>query len=649
VPGFVFVYSFPLRPVRRNCRTLILLAGLLVWSPSGQGRHHKVRPAQVCSGPRDRLLFNIYASSGLVRSLECDSLVSPKLEEGSIALDAKPVVLKVLLQHRHLQTHRAFCREYDRVATKVDSTLRGGWPSKAQFYRWLSGELVGLPYPDHCRILESMFSGWTVNQLFQIYDGGIDFIPEPDKVRTPAPGIQPVLPTSHAAETLSTRLESVKEALQAPADGRAGAGYRFDVPIESRSFPRSGALGHATDPGNDCAREAEIDNSCDPVKVSQRSWHDARKYVRRNQATLHMRAAELYPPSWRLPQAPMLSQPSWLPDVPIALEDIKLEWEPNPPKSIIVGGEPEARSLLPLRTRRQAFPSYSSAIRYLSPPALFENRPCYRLLDASLSGRTHACLRFGQSCYFDKIDVSEALVHELSSAMLNATDSRLELPFRSLISDPFDLAVRAVNTSIVTLTIRHDPTSGEATFFLLRRDPTKVVTGGGEYCLIPSGEFQPASVSPESVLSDLDIWRNIVREYSEELLGQPEHDGSTGRPVDYAHWPFFRAMQKARERGELRVYVLGIALHALSLNATIVTATVIDSAVFDSLFREAAKVNAEGEIVISWQGDKESHSLSFDEATISRFLHTEQQISSSAITGLSLAWQHRTHILDSTT
>jgi hypothetical protein len=96
-------------------------------------------------------------------------------------LDAKPLVLKVLLQHRHLQTHRAFCREYDRVAARTDPTLRGGWPSKAQFYRWLSGELVGLPYPDHCRILESMFPDWKVDQLFQIHDGGIDFIPEPAK------------------------------------------------------------------------------------------------------------------------------------------------------------------------------------------------------------------------------------------------------------------------------------------------------------------------------------------------------------------------------------------------------------------------------------------------------------------------------------
>jgi hypothetical protein len=107
-------------------------------------------------------------------------------------LSVKPVVLKVLLQHRHLQTYRAFCREYDRVAAVIDPTLRGGWPSKAQFYRWLSGDLVGLPFPDHCRILEGMLSGWTVDQLFQVHDGGIDFVPEPATPQAVTPTVRPV-------------------------------------------------------------------------------------------------------------------------------------------------------------------------------------------------------------------------------------------------------------------------------------------------------------------------------------------------------------------------------------------------------------------------------------------------------------------------
>lgn len=80
---------------------------------------------------------------------------------------ASPVRLKVLLQRNHWQTHRTFCKEYDRAAASIDRALKGTWPSKAQLYRWLSGELKSLPYPDHCRVLEKMFPGWTAEQLFE--------------------------------------------------------------------------------------------------------------------------------------------------------------------------------------------------------------------------------------------------------------------------------------------------------------------------------------------------------------------------------------------------------------------------------------------------------------------------------------------------
>jgi hypothetical protein len=75
-------------------------------------------------------------------------------------------LLKQLLQQRHRQGHRAFCREYDRVARSVDRSLVGNGPGKAQFYRWLAGDLTGLPYADHCLILEKMFPGRTAVELF---------------------------------------------------------------------------------------------------------------------------------------------------------------------------------------------------------------------------------------------------------------------------------------------------------------------------------------------------------------------------------------------------------------------------------------------------------------------------------------------------
>jgi hypothetical protein len=79
----------------------------------------------------------------------------------------EPIRLKVLLQTRHWQTYGTFCREYDRAARDIDSVLVGSYPSRAQLHRWQSGELKGLPYPHHCRVLEEMFPGWTAAQLFE--------------------------------------------------------------------------------------------------------------------------------------------------------------------------------------------------------------------------------------------------------------------------------------------------------------------------------------------------------------------------------------------------------------------------------------------------------------------------------------------------
>lgn len=83
-----------------------------------------------------------------------------------------PTLLKAMLRSRHLQEHRAFCRAYDRSAKQVDPTLAGRHPSKATFYRWLSGAMTKLPHPDHCRVLESMFPGCTAEQLFERWDDG---------------------------------------------------------------------------------------------------------------------------------------------------------------------------------------------------------------------------------------------------------------------------------------------------------------------------------------------------------------------------------------------------------------------------------------------------------------------------------------------
>jgi hypothetical protein len=74
--------------------------------------------------------------------------------------------LRALLRQRHWQTYRTFKAEYDRAAKAVDPRLIGSWPSRPQYHRWISGQLKGLPYADHNRVLERMLPGWTAAELF---------------------------------------------------------------------------------------------------------------------------------------------------------------------------------------------------------------------------------------------------------------------------------------------------------------------------------------------------------------------------------------------------------------------------------------------------------------------------------------------------
>ncbi len=86
---------------------------------------------------------------------------------------------------------------------------------------------------------------------------------------------------------------------------------------------------------------------------------------------------------------------------------------PTAPAAKVTGTEPETRKLRPLRVPGQQFDRYTSAIRYLDPPSLFENRPSYRLHGLAWADGSGA-MRFSLATYFDKLDISEALGHEIA-------------------------------------------------------------------------------------------------------------------------------------------------------------------------------------------------------------------------------------------
>jgi hypothetical protein len=330
------------------------------------------------------------------------------------------------------------------------------------------------------------------------------------------------------------------------------------------------------------------------------------------------------------------------------LERIEMHWAEAYDRPSVVGTEPELSPVLPMRAAGHRYDRYTSAIRYLDPPSLFENRPSYRLTGLTWSDGMGE-LSFGIATYFDKLDVAEAAGHELALAHRSGGSGEIsmrDLPFRALIGDPFDLERRAVLPAVTTLTLRRQRTRGTATFLLHWRDPEKVATAAGIYDVIPAGEFQPSSIASWDQRNDFDIWKNIVREFSEELLGTPEHDGSRSAPIDYDSWPLYRTLQQARHDGRLSAYCLGAGVDALTLAPTILTVVVMDDDVFDQAFKDAVQVNSEGVVVMDDGAGSDSKGLPFEERTVDRLLTSEPMASPGAAC-LALAWRHRIALLAS--
>lgn len=379
------------------------------------------------------------------------------------------------------------------------------------------------------------------------------------------------------------------------------------------------------------------------VAADQRAWRAARQYLNHHRSALAQQAVGLYPAELRVERTTLLARPSWLPPAPVDLAGITATWMPDTPPARISGTEPESQRLRPLRVPGHQFDRYTSAVRYLDPPRLFENRPSYRLLDLEWAGGT-GLMRFGLGDYFAKLDISEAIGHEIASAAsrLDGMVTGRNLPFRCLIGDPFDFRRRAILPAVTTLTLRRE--RARAGFLLHWRDPRKVATATRVFDVVPAGEFQPSSVAGPDLAGELDLWKNIVREFSEELLGRPEHDGSRGEPVDYEGWPLYRALSRARGDGAVAAFCLGAGVDALTLAATILTVVVIDADVFDELFAEAVRENSEGVIVLGEDGGQAGCGIEFSERNVSRLVAREPMAAPGAAC-LALAWRNRDRLL----
>jgi len=388
----------------------------------------------------------------------------------------------------------------------------------------------------------------------------------------------------------------------------------------------------------------EIDGVADAaITRSQRQWRSTREHLNHSRVQLAREAAQLYDgfSTHDGVRGPILLHPDWLFPEPVDFDQIDLRWIGATPSPVVTGAEPEAELVRPLRSADVRYHRYTRAIRDLYQPTLFESRASFRLIDVESSNPAAPRLTFSPSTYFEMVDVCEAAAHELAAVhMARRRVGWPALSFRRLIGDPFDLARRCVAPAINTLTIRRDGRSGS--FILHDRNSSQVAVAGGMYHVMPAGMFQPSSISSSGEVNDFDLWRNVMREFSEEFLGNPEHDGSGADSIDYDSVEPFRSLNAARRAGKLRIMCFGVGLDPLTLCGEILTAAVIDADVFDDVFRELVSANAEGTIVTT--GDGATAGIPFEHRNVERLL-TSEPLAPAAAACLDLAWRHRDVLL----
>jgi hypothetical protein len=368
-----------------------------------------------------------------------------------------------------------------------------------------------------------------------------------------------------------------------------------------------------------------------PHSPSEEQWLRVNAYLRGNRYPLAVGAAREYPDAARLAGTPLLAAPAWRLSAPIPLASIRLDFLPQTPLPVLPDLASVAPYTLPTRADGRRYQRYCDVIESLAAPTVFENRPIYRLVSADLSG-DNPRLGFARGRFFEGINVGGPAAFEYAASAIGVTDRRA---YREAFGDPTNLNVRSSAMATSALTLRYDRATGTATFPTHYRDPALVDHAGGLYQVIPVGIFQPSGEAAWNEENDFDLWRGLLREYAEELLGASEEWGSEDAPIDYAAWTLARAMTDALATGEIRAYCLGLGTDPLTFAMDLLAVVVIDAPLYDELFGAVVADNAEGQVIAP---------RAFDEAAIKE-LTTGAPLQAAAAALLTLAHAHRDVLL----
>lgn len=360
------------------------------------------------------------------------------------------------------------------------------------------------------------------------------------------------------------------------------------------------------------------------------------------------RALEEYSALRESRDVPLLTQPGWIPSNPIPLlsERILMRREPSP----VAGNWATAKSVLRdcgywPAVSGQTMSTYHAAIDLLENPNWY-NGDSYRLTKVEPENGTLNLVFADKPCgYFDLMDTTQPLEFE-AAWQYEKTASSIDGPYRTWLSDPFDLANRCAIPGVNTLTIRH--AENDTTFFLHNR--INVSTAANTRHVIPAGEFQPSGNTVTARKNDFDLLKTVVREYAEEMLGVEDARGQDLATINYASDQRYAKLFDALTSGEASLYFLGIGLYPLTWKPEILLACAFEGRAFDRLFKHMSPSEEGGYCLpgisnarshLFWQGKRNSYAgWPFVESVVGDFRDHPTTLPAGRA-ALGLAWKHR--------
>ena len=210
------------------------------------------------------------------------------------------------------------------------------------------------------------------------------------------------------------------------------------------------------------------------------------------------------------------------------------------------------------------------------------------------------------------------------------------LPFRRHVN-VFDFTNRCVGIGINTIFIMKD--RNNVTFFKHKRTPGATMEAINTEHVVPAGTFQPRRGMPTIPDPDFNVYKNILRELGEELLGRKDMEEVRTSTDEITMDRHLGRFHQLFVKGCAKAFFLGWGLDPLTTKAEFLTAIVVDIREFKNRFGEPRfKRNWEGKPL----------SFPFDEGTVREFVDGPYTLPAGAGCA-KLAWDNRHRLLSNDT